>query len=104
MGVPPGQTCLDVKVTNNQGHYDACHNHGKDVHKELSHGDILLSENSPDVYLDYFVSSDNLLILPSTTILSSESLPFSSNSKRVLPSTRRTKAGSSFNWRAIHSL
>jgi hypothetical protein len=33
--VPPGQTCLDVKQTYNQGHYDACHNCGKDVHKEL---------------------------------------------------------------------
>ena|GEM_PF-3855835 len=42
-----GQSCLDVKVTNNQGHQNASDNHRQDVHKELDHGQHLLSENSP---------------------------------------------------------
>jgi hypothetical protein len=45
--VPQGLTHLDVKITQNEGHYDACRNCGKNVHKELSHGFILLPENSP---------------------------------------------------------
>jgi hypothetical protein len=42
-----GATCLYVKETYCQGHYDACRNSGKDIHKELSHWAFLLSENSP---------------------------------------------------------
>jgi hypothetical protein len=43
---PQGAAFLH-EITHNQGHDEACHNCGKDVHKELSHGFILLSENSP---------------------------------------------------------
>jgi hypothetical protein len=37
MGGSGGASCLDVKETYYQGHYDARRNCGKDIHKELSH-------------------------------------------------------------------
>jgi hypothetical protein len=45
--VPPGQTCLDVKETYNQGRKNSRYQSSGYVQQELDHGFILLPENSP---------------------------------------------------------
>jgi hypothetical protein len=57
--VPQGQTHLDVKITYDERHYDACRHSGKDVHKELCHRHTLLSENCPKTLLSYAAPAVN---------------------------------------------
>lgn len=58
--VPQGQSCLQVKLTQYQGHKNARHNRGKDVHKELSHRQHLLSENCPTHFLVHLSRHGNV--------------------------------------------